>query len=175
MTGAKRGKMRLALVLLLIGRESDASFTSQSQNEVKQNQSKAELFLAFNWKPLYYVTSSTFFIQIIVQREMATLSARHMEKMPTSGITFWNVAHFLADDNRRFNRIVTPSCKVWWALRSRGAHEVVKRTTKTRWQPWNFTQCAPNKQHSYTTLGCNFQVWEQFDSPSLSECTRGWG
>ena len=69
-----------------------------------------------------YVTSSTFFIQIIVRREMTALPARHMEKLPNSCIrtntvlsTFWNVAHFLADDNRRFNRIVTPSWNFWWA------------------------------------------------------------
>ena len=44
-TGAKRGKMRASearfvLVLLLIGWENDVNFDNQSQNVVKQNQSK---------------------------------------------------------------------------------------------------------------------------------------
>ena len=42
---------RLVLVLLLIGWKSCASFTDQSQREVKHNQSKRELLSTLNWKP----------------------------------------------------------------------------------------------------------------------------
>jgi len=47
-TSAKRRKTRdsksgLVLVLLLIGRESGASFFNQSRSEVKQNQSKTRI------------------------------------------------------------------------------------------------------------------------------------
>ena len=66
-TGAKRGKNRAtksALVLLLIGRESDANFANQSQRILKYNQSKrtCDLLVLFdlhfywfrNWRNFFF-------------------------------------------------------------------------------------------------------------------------
>ena len=46
-------KVRLVLVLHLIGWDGGASFVDQSRNKVNQNQSNPESLLILNWKLLY--------------------------------------------------------------------------------------------------------------------------